>query len=88
MQPESVSFTGYLSGITSGLNTRSVTADKAEQFHSQLLEQARAMRERVSGVSLEQEAVTLLQFQRSFEAITKVISVLSDLTAVTLNLVQ
>lgn len=88
MQPEGVSFTGYLSGITSGLNTRLVTADKAGQFHSQLLEQARAMREHVSGVSLEQEAVTLLQFQRSFEAITKVISVLSDLTAVTLNLVQ
>ncbi len=88
MQLESQSFTDFLNGLGLHLAGLQSTARSEQSFHTQLLQQAQANRERVSGVSLEEESVNLLQFQRSFESIAKVISVLNTLTQTILDMVK
>ena len=46
----------------------------------ELVNQARAQREAVSGVSLDEEAAKLLQFQQAYQAVGKLVSVLNSLT--------
>lgn len=50
-----------------------------------LLEQAEVRREQISGVSLDEEAVHLSQFQRAFEASSRYLNVINQLTAEILN---
>jgi flagellar hook-associated protein 1 FlgK len=50
-----------------------------------LLEQAEVRREQVSGVSLDEEAVHLSQFQRAFEASSRFLNVINQLTAEIIN---
>jgi len=54
----------------------------------QLLLQARAMRDEVSGVSLDEEAVHLIEFQRAYQASARLITVLNELTEITINLLR
>jgi flagellar hook-associated protein 1 FlgK len=50
--------------------------------------QARAMREEECGVSLDEEAAKLLQFQRSYEAAARLVTVLDDMTKEMINLLR
>jgi flagellar hook-associated protein 1 FlgK len=50
--------------------------------------QARDLRTQLTGVSLDEEATILVQFQRAYEATSKMISVLDQLTQEALNLIQ
>lgn len=52
-----------------------------------LLLQAQNLRQQASGVSLEQEAVMLLEFQRSYQATTRVVNVLDELTQSVLSMI-
>ncbi len=52
-----------------------------------LVTQARAQRAAVSGVSLDTEAAKLLQFQQSYQAIGKMVTVLNSLTTAVLQMV-
>ncbi|MDQ1469413.1 MAG: flagellar hook-associated protein 1 [Bryobacterales bacterium] len=49
---------------------------------------AQAARQQVSGVSLDQEAVSITAFQRSYQASAKLISILNDLTSTEVNLIR
>jgi flagellar hook-associated protein 1 FlgK len=51
-----------------------------------LLSQAQALRQQVSGVSLDQEAENLLLYQRSYDAISKMIGAITSLTLDIVNL--
>jgi flagellar hook-associated protein 1 FlgK len=53
-----------------------------------LLSQAQALREQVSGVSLDEEAEHLMQYQRSYQAISKMLGVLNSLTDTLMNLIH
>lgn len=50
-----------------------------------LLDQAESRRQQISGVSLDEEAVYLSQFQRAFEASSRYLNVINQLTAEILN---
>ncbi len=50
--------------------------------------QAQSLRDQTSGVSLDEEAMILLQFQRAYEANSKLISVLSSITETLINMIQ
>jgi flagellar hook-associated protein 1 len=52
-----------------------------------LLNQAQTLRQQVSGVSLDEEAANLLEFERSYQAISKVVTVLNDVTDTLMNMV-
>ena len=53
-----------------------------------MLTQAQAVREQTSGVSLDEEATRLIQFQRAYQASAQLLSVLDQLTGTVINLLQ
>jgi flagellar hook-associated protein 1 len=60
--------------------TNNSTTDQA------LLSQAESLRQQISGVSLDEEAVNLMQYERSYDAISKMLGVLSGLTLDVVNI--
>jgi len=79
---------GFYSQLTFeiGLDTRFVRASLDTQ--SNILADLSQQRESVSGVSLDEEAVNLLQFQRSYQASARVIQVIDVLLEETINLIR
>ncbi len=69
-----------------GLASRSARSNLLLQ--DQVLNQLEGQRESVSGVSLDEEAVNLMQYQRSYQASAKLIRVIDSLLEETLNLVK
>jgi flagellar hook-associated protein 1 FlgK len=59
-----------------------------QDFKTQLVTQARSLRQQLSGVSLDEEAIKIVEFQRAYQANAKMVSVLSDLTEVAINLLS
>jgi flagellar hook-associated protein 1 FlgK len=53
-----------------------------------VLQQTQAQRDSVSGVSLDEEAVMLLQYQRSYEAAAKLLKIADEMTQTILSLGQ
>jgi flagellar hook-associated protein 1 len=68
----------------SGLNA----AQNDVNVQQSAVAQAENLRDQTSGVSLDEEAMTLLQFQRAYEANSKLISVLSSITETLINMIQ
>jgi len=60
--------------------TNNSTTDEA------LLSQAQSLRQQISGVSLDEEAVSLMQYERSYDAISKMLGVLNTLSLDVVNL--
>ena len=73
------SLSGYYGGIVSSVGSRSAAASDTLKFDGSILGQIRNNRESVSGVSLDEEATNLIQFQRAYEAGAKIITVANDL---------
>jgi flagellar hook-associated protein 1 FlgK len=69
-----------------GLENRFVEGSLETQ--SSIIADLSAQRESVSGVSLDEEAVNLLQFQRSYQASARVIQVIDILLEETINLIR
>ena len=57
----------------------------ATDVSAALVENFQARRESVSGVSLDEEALELMRFQRSYEAAVRFMNVLNELTEVALQ---
>jgi len=56
-------------------------------LQSALSTQARQLRDDISRVSLDQEAIRLLEFQRAYEAAAKMVSTLNEMTETVLNMI-
>ena len=52
------------------------------------LANARSMRDEISGVSLDEEAIVMLQYQRAYQATARMIATLSALTEETINMMR
>ncbi len=72
-----MSYTDYYSSIASGIGQQESAASSAQQSQTGLLAQAQSMRDQVSGVSLNDQAASLLQFQQAYEASAQTISVIN-----------
>lgn len=51
-----------------------------------LLSQAQSLRQQISGVSLDQEAENLMQYKQSYDAISKMLGILNNLSTTELNI--
>ncbi|WP_018873726.1 flagellar hook-associated protein FlgK [Thioalkalivibrio sp. ALJ16] len=69
---------GYNS-LLAQVGTRTRQAQVAQQSADAQLEQARAQREAVSGVNLDEEAADLIRYQQAYQAAAQVISVSNSL---------
>ena len=72
--------------MAAGVGTALNTATGQQQSSQSALTQAQNMVQQESGVDLNQQAASLVEFQRAYEANSKMISVLDQLTLDTINM--
>ncbi|MFB3776047.1 MAG: flagellar hook-associated protein FlgK [Bryobacteraceae bacterium] len=80
------SYVEYYGRIAGNVGRLLTDAENAKDFKTQMVTQARSLRTELSGVSLDEEAIRIVEFQRAYQANAKMISVLSDLTEIALGL--
>ncbi|MCG3186123.1 MAG: hypothetical protein IOMNBAOH_00677 [Rhodocyclaceae bacterium] len=70
-----VSYQGAYAQMVSDVGSRAREVDVANQAQEVVVEQARASRESVAGVNLDEEAANLLRYQQAYQAAGKVIEI-------------
>jgi flagellar hook-associated protein 1 FlgK len=81
-----VSYSQYYGNIAAGVGRSVSNATNLVQTQQSAVAQAQNVRKQLSGVSLDEEATILIQFQRAYEANSRLISVLNQLTQDTINI--
>jgi flagellar hook-associated protein 1 len=82
------SFGSIYGSIVSAAGRGARAAEDALSTQQAILSQANAQRDAVSGVSLDEEAINLLQFQKSYEAAARFLKIADELTQTILTLGQ
>lgn len=77
----------FLSRQTQIVGQQVADATAGQTVAQQSVAQAKAVRTQTSGVSLDEEAVRVMELQRSYQSISKMISVIDGLTDTLLNMV-
>jgi flagellar hook-associated protein 1 FlgK len=80
------SYSSIYASIVSSAGSDMRLAEDGLATQQVILAQANAQRESVSGVSLDEEAINLLQFQRSYEAAARFLKIADELTQTILSL--
>jgi flagellar hook-associated protein 1 FlgK len=80
------SYAEFYGNMASGVGRQSQYAQAQLSVQQQTVAQARNLRSQASGVNLDEEAVKMVEFQRAYNATSKVISILDQLTQVTINM--
>ena len=87
-QINGLSYTDFYSSIASDIGAQAASASSAQTVQTQVLTQAQNLRAQLSGVSLNEQAVMLLQYQESYQASAQVISTISNITQSLLAMFQ
>jgi flagellar hook-associated protein 1 FlgK len=82
-----LTFAEYYGTIGGNVGADSGQAQNNETTQQQLLSQAQNLRSNISGVSLDQEATLMTEYQQSYDAISKLISVLEGVVQTVLGLI-
>ncbi len=82
------SFIEYYGRLSGRVGRLLADARESRDFRTEMVAQARTLRQQLSGVSLDEEAIKILQFQRAYQANAKMVSVLSDLTETAINMLR
>jgi flagellar hook-associated protein 1 FlgK len=82
-----MSFTQYYSQMAAAVGQQNSDATSNQTTQQQALAQAESLRDSVSGVSLDDQAVQVLQFQQAYQASAQVLSVLNTLAQATIDLI-
>ncbi len=75
-------------GMVSDIATQSSTASASAEASAVVVETLQAQREAVSGVSLDEEAINLMRYQRAFQGAARVITVVDELMQTMLGMVR
>jgi flagellar hook-associated protein 1 FlgK len=81
-------FAEYYGDLAAKLGRELSHAKENDDNQQSLLSQAVEFRDDISRVSLDEEAIYMLQFQRAYQATAKLLTTLSDLTEVALGLIR
>jgi flagellar hook-associated protein 1 FlgK len=76
----SVGYTAFYGNTAALVGSQLNQAQSNQTVTAQTLAQAQSMRQTESGVSLDAEAINVLQFQAGYQAIAKMVSTLQTLT--------
>jgi len=76
----------FLAQMTSDIGQENQTATTNQNTQQQIASQATTLRDQVSGVSLDAQATSLLEFQRAYQATAQVLTVLNDMLDTTINM--
>jgi flagellar hook-associated protein 1 len=77
----------FLNGQTQILGQQSATASANQNVAQQAVAQAQALRTQVSGVSLDEEAIRVMELQRGYQSMSKMISVINGLADTLMQMV-
>jgi len=80
-------FGDYFGQITAFVGRESATAQTNQQAQEQVVAQTRSLRDQVSSVSLDEQAVQLLQFQKSYQAAARLLTTLNSIADTTIGLI-
>jgi flagellar hook-associated protein 1 FlgK len=80
------SFSSIYASIVSDAGRGVKSAEDALAVQKAVLSQAEAQRDAISGVSLDEEAINLLQFQRSYEAAARFLKIADEMTQTIMSL--
>jgi flagellar hook-associated protein 1 len=80
-------FAQFYGTLGSEVGTDSAHAQNDQTTQQQLLSQAQTLRSDTSGVSLDEQATLMTEYQQSYDAISKLITVLSSVTQTALDLI-
>jgi flagellar hook-associated protein 1 FlgK len=87
-QIDNVSYVEFFGNLAAGVGRRLAAATDQKGIQQQVLTQAQSMRQQTSGVSLDEQATLLVEFQRAYQANAQLFSVLNSLTQTTVNMLQ
>ncbi len=82
------SYTQYYSALASQVGGELSASKSDASLNQEMLTQAQNIRKERSGVSLDQEAAALLEFQRAYEATARMLKTLGDLTEEAINILK
>lgn len=83
-----ITFTAFYGDLGAQVGNDVANAQQDQTQAQDQLTQAQNQRSTQSGVSLNEEATQLLQFQQAYQAVGKMVSVLDQLTETVINMVQ
>jgi flagellar hook-associated protein 1 FlgK len=87
-QVNGFSYAEFYGNLAAGVGRQAQVAQNQLTVQQDTLAQARNLRSQASGVSLNDEAAQLVQFQRAYDAVSKTVSVLDELTQATINMLR
>jgi flagellar hook-associated protein 1 FlgK len=82
------SFTEFYAGIVTDVGTESRSALTNLDAQQSILDAAIGLRESFSGVNMDEEAVRLMEFEATFQALVRVVQVVDSLTTEILSIVR
>ena len=82
------SYSAYYGSMAANVGNLLSDATDEQQVQQSAVAQAQNLRQQTSGVDLDQEAITLVQFQRAYDANSRMISVLNEITADAVNIIN
>jgi flagellar hook-associated protein 1 FlgK len=85
---DGVSYSQYYGQLAGRVGAALNNATNSQQVQQSLLAQAKDLRQQYSGVSLDEEATILIQFQRAYQANSRFITVLDQLTQSAIDLLR
>lgn len=85
---DGISYTSYYGNMASQVGSAVTEATSEQQVQQSAVAQAQNLRQQSSGVDLDQEAMTLVEFQRAYDANSRLISVLDQVTEDAVNLIS
>jgi flagellar hook-associated protein 1 FlgK len=85
---EGSGFIDFYSGVAAATGRRLADARDAATGSADLVAQAKSFREDTQGVSLDEEALLLMEYQRAYQACAQVITTLNEITDTLVNLLR
>ena len=82
-----MNYAAYYGQIAGNLGTAISTGTTNQTTAQSMVTQAESVRQTSSGVDLNQEAVTVMQFQRAYEAAAKMVNILDQLSQDVVNMI-
>ena len=87
-QINGLNYTDFYSNIASQIGQQAASASSTSAAQTQILTQAQSLRAQVSGVSLNDQAASLMQFQQGYQAAAQMITVINNITQSLLTMMQ
>lgn len=83
---DGMSYSEFLGKTTADVGQELLYAKSRNESQAQLVAQAQNLRAQLSGVSLDEEAVRLIEFQRAYQATARMISMVNEMAEIVLSM--